>query len=189
MADQRGPIGVAIDGFQVLVDTELPALFSQYVSRAVYSDIVDLEDAEGATFFVAVQRNGDWPEVVLARRYSPAGYGFAPGVVLVPETQLLFVGAGDRLAAYSLRDPIARLWDDEAEMGFWRWERIGDRVIMSAELELAVWDTAGSKQWTTFVEPPWSYDVVDGQIELDVMGTRTTFGLDSGPQWTTLPWA
>jgi len=28
---------------------------------------------------------------------------------------------------------------------------------MSAELELAAWRTDGTKLWTTFVEPPWTY--------------------------------
>jgi hypothetical protein len=49
---------------------------------------------------------------------------------------------------------------------------------MSAELELAVWTTDAMKLWSTFVEPPWSYRVPAGQIELDAMGQSRTSGED-----------
>ncbi len=52
---------------------------------------------------------------------------------------------------------------------------------MSAELELAAWRITGEKLWTRFVEPPWGYDVVDGQVNLDIMGDKTTFSLEKGP--------
>ena len=52
---------------------------------------------------------------------------------------------------------------------------------MEAELELAAWTIQGHKLWTTFVEPPWSYNVVGDTVTLDVMGTITTFPLISGP--------
>jgi len=55
-------------------------------------------------------------------------------------------------------------------------------VVMSAELELAAWDLAGRKLWTTFVEPPWQYTVEDGSIHLDVMGTKSQFDLERGPK-------
>jgi hypothetical protein len=32
-----------------------------------------------------------------------------------------------------------------------------------------------------FVEPPWSYQVEGDQVQLDVMGTKTTFPVHSGP--------
>ncbi len=52
---------------------------------------------------------------------------------------------------------------------------------MSAELELAAWTIDGTKLWTTFVEPPWSYSEANGTITLDVMGRISTFALSSGP--------
>ena len=79
--------------------------------------------------------------------------GFDPGLLLVPETGVLFLGAGERLLAYGLDQP-RRLWEDTAEVGFWGWGRFGETVLMSAELELAAWDTSGRKLWTTSVEPP-----------------------------------
>ncbi len=64
---------------------------------------------------------------------------------------------------------------------FWGCARHGDRVILSAELELAAWDLHGRKCWSVFVEPPWEYEVLAGMIELDVMGTKSSFPLDVGP--------
>jgi hypothetical protein len=189
MTEQRGPIAVDVGDFHVLVDTELPALFNQYVAHAELADVQHVKASEGAPLFVAVQEGSPWPRLVAALRYSPAGHGFAPGVVLVPETRTLFVGAGTRLVAYTLGANIERLWEDQAEMGFWRWQLVRDRVIMSAELELAAWDTSGRKLWTTFVEPPWTYDVEGDSVRLDVMGTVSTFPLDTGPTWNKLPWA
>jgi hypothetical protein len=56
-----------------------------------------------------------------------------------------------------------------------------DVVVVSAELELAAWDVSGRKLWSTFVEPPWEYDVDADIVRLDVMGRRTQFPLVGGP--------
>lgn len=94
-----------------------------------------------------------------------------------------FIGAGTRLLAYDSRSGAwRRQWVDEADVGFWGWRRHGDSVLMSAELELAAWTIEGEKLWTTFVEPPWGYDVVGDEVRLDVMGTKTVFGLRNGPE-------
>ena len=60
-------------------------------------------------------------------------------------------------------------------------------VLMSAELELAAWDLAGQKLWTTFVEPPWSYEVRNGVVTLDVMGVISEFLTKSGPDRHRVP--
>jgi len=52
---------------------------------------------------------------------------------------------------------------------------------MSAELELAAWSTSGVRLWTTFVEPPWTYEVTQGILHLDVMGSLSSFPLKEGP--------
>jgi hypothetical protein len=52
-----------------------------------------------------------------------------------------------------------RLWEDRADFGFHSWQCYDDMIVMSAELELAAWDTQGRKHWTTFVEPPWEHSV------------------------------
>ena len=52
---------------------------------------------------------------------------------------------------------------------------------MSAELEPAAGDLSGGKLWSTFVEPPWDYEVWDTQLELDVMGKKSSFSARIGP--------
>jgi hypothetical protein len=84
------------------------------------------------------------------------------------------------LLAYDLRH-VRRIWEDEADTGFWGWGRHGDVILMSAELEFAAWDLHGAKLWSTFVEPPWSYEFREGRIELDVMGEKSSFDLNAGP--------
>jgi hypothetical protein len=53
--------------------------------------------------------------------------------------------------------------------------------MMAAELELAIWDVHGVKRWSTFVEPPWSYQVDGPLVRLDVMGISSSFPLATGP--------
>jgi hypothetical protein len=154
-------------------------MYGEYVKRAGLAEEFDLRDSEGSSCFLSVSRGAVWPFLVVAQRYHPAG-GFHPGALLVPETDLLFIGAGERLRAYGLGGPV-RLWIDTTEFGFWGWARHGDRVILSAELELAAWDLHGRKCWSVFVEPPWDYKVLGEMIELDVMGTKSSFPVDTGP--------
>ena len=101
-------------------------------------------------------------------------------MLLIPETNVLFIGAGTRLLAYHLDRP-RRLWVDENNAGFWGWAQHGDVALMSAELELAAWDRNGRKLWTMFVEPPWTYRVESGMVDLDVMGRLSSFPIASGP--------
>lgn len=157
----------------------LPPMFDRYVEHAALVERFEL--AEPNRCCVAVSRGAaaDWPFLVIAQSINPAGAGFEPGVLLIPEHHRLFVGAGDRIAAYDLAEP-RRLWIDSAELGFWGWQRHGDIVLMSAELELAAWTVDGIKLWTTFVEPPWDYSVEGSSVTLDVMGSISSFPLRSG---------
>ena len=158
----------------------LPDLLPEYLAHAQLAETIALDSAEGNVAFLSVQRGMDWPFLVVAQRYQPAGYGFYPGALLIPETELLFLGAGSRLLAFDLSGP-ARLWEDTADLGFWSWSRYGDTVLMAAELELAAWDLNGRKLWSTFVESPWDFQVTDGRIDLDVMGKFSSFDLKTGP--------
>ncbi|MCC7450827.1 MAG: hypothetical protein IT324_25655 [Anaerolineae bacterium] len=157
----------------------LPDDLDEYVKRASLSDRLNLENPAGRPFFLAVRdRITAWPFLVVAQRYVPAV--FHPGVMLVPETQTLLIGAGERLLAYELYTP-QKLWEDTADVAFWSWARYGNFVLMSAEVELAAWDINGNKQWTTFVEPPWNYTVEGNIVHLDVMGKQSVFSLATGP--------
>ena len=165
---------------------KLPELYPEYARRAILSDEFDLQNAERTHCFVSVARASVWPQLVVAQTFSPSAGGFEPGVLLVQETETLFIGAGERPLAYRL-GPFERLWEDTCDMGFWGWEQHGEVVLMRAELELAAWDCFGKKLWSTFVEPPWDCVVKDDRIQLDVMGDKSEFDLAKGPKHP-LPW-
>lgn len=160
----------------------LPSLFNEYSKRAALAEHIDLSESEGNTCYLSVAKQNMFAFLVVAQRYCPGLVGgFYPGALLVPETNILFIGAGERLLAYDLIEP-KRIWEDTADVGFWGWCRHGDVIIMLAELECAAWDIKGKKLWTTFVEPPWDYSVSGEMLHLDVMGKKTSFPLDKGPQ-------
>ncbi|WP_433303437.1 hypothetical protein ACQP2F_12005 [Actinoplanes sp. CA-030573] len=180
-----GPLAFTVGTTQILVGLAPPAVLGVFQQHAdLVEDFPDADDrAVGGYFFVAVDDgDGEWPRLVVTQRYAPSGPGFSPGVLCVPEKRQLFIGAGTRLVAYHARSGRwRRCWVDEAEFGFWSWRQHDDVVLMSAELELAAWRTDGTKLWTTFVEPPWSYRVVSDRVILDVMGDVRTFDLRRGP--------
>jgi hypothetical protein len=158
----------------------LPAMLSEYQQRAALAEEFGASGEDGASVcFVSIGRPPEWPFLVVIQRYAPAGCGFSPGVLLVPEAPRVFVGAGRRLLAYDLSRP-ARLWEDEAECGFWSWSRHGQVVLMAAELELAAWDINGRKLWSRFVEPPWEYAVAGEFVTVNVMGAVSRICLQSG---------
>ena len=160
----------------------LPANHDWYRERAGLAEEFGLDPGEVPCFLAVLRPGEEHPALVVAQGKGPGVYGFGLGALLVPETGLLLIGAGARLLAYDLRPtPVRRLWQDEASLGFRYWRRHGAVVLMSAELELAAWDVEGRKLWTTFVEPPWEYTVAGEMVTLQVMGTRTTFPLRSGP--------
>jgi hypothetical protein len=159
----------------------LPTIYAEYVKHARLADEINFGEAEGDICFLAVGKGSGWPFLVVAQIYSPtAEGGFHPGALLVPETGILFIGAGGRILAYELNGP-RKLWEGTTDVGFWGWARHNEVVLMSAELELAAWDVHGRTLWSTFVEPPWSYEVVDGRVELDVMGKKSSFSISPGP--------
>lgn len=161
----------------------VPTIYSELVGHARFHDDFGIKGADGTALVVTVESAAaHWPELVVSQRFDPGPEaGFHPGALLVPETHLLVLGAGERLLAYDLR-AVKRLWEDVANTGFWSWKRHGDVIVMSAELELAAWDIEGKKLWTMFVEPPWGYDVQDSRLYLEVMGQESDFDLKIGPE-------
>jgi hypothetical protein len=161
---------------------ELPATYSAMIEHASFHDDFGVSGADGTVLVVAVKRASEkWPGIIVSQRFDPGPEeGFHPGTILIPENNLLLLGAGTRLLAYDLRIPC-RLWEDVTEVGFWGWERYDDVVLMSAELELTAWDLQGKKLWSTFVKPPWDYEIQGNQIELDVMGKKSRFAVKTGP--------
>jgi len=158
-----------------------PAAYEEMIQRAKLHDDRGLNSVEGTPLVVSVSESVNWPALVISLRFDPGPEaGFSPGALIVPETRTLFLGAGSQILAYDLSAP-KRLWEDEADTGFWCWCRHDDFVLMSAELELAAWDLQGTKQWSTFVEPPWSYEVRGGRVHLDIMGKKSAFPIVDGP--------
>jgi hypothetical protein len=172
---------LTVDQYTLSCDPSgLPNLYEEYAARAVLVEEFGLGDSGGSTCCLTVSLGIGWPFFVLAQRYESASV-FHPGALLVPESGLLFVGAGERLLAYVL-DPPSRLWMERIEFGFLGWARHGEIIIMSAELELAAWDIRGRKLWSTYVEPPWTYTVEGELLQLDVMGELTSFPIATGPR-------
>ncbi|ULH15165.1 hypothetical protein MF271_14575 [Deinococcus sp. KNUC1210] len=171
---------------------EAPASLETLVTAAELSEHFDdglLDNGLPGEFLaVSISENGAGSLSALlftTQRYQPSVAGFDPGVLIVPETGVAFIGAGTRLLAYDLHPAdsrgAARMWEDAADVGFWWWDREGDIILMAAELELAAWNTAGHKLWTTFVEPPWFYSVTDDILHLNVMDFETKFAVRAGP--------
>lgn len=182
MASLTDPIVVTVGSTEVFVSSERPPAWGFYEERASLVDDLTDRVPDGALFVAGIRTEPrDAPEVLVAVRYAPSVGGFPPGVLIVSETGIAFVGAGTTLLAYQLGADPRRLWEDSAELGFWGWRLHGETVVMSAELELAAWDISGSKLWTRFVEPPWTYEIASGQVRLDIMGDVTLFGLREGP--------
>lgn len=174
---------IAVPPYRILAcPSGLPDIYDAYREQARLAEEIELSSPDDTVCFFAIgEQHADWPALVVAQGYAPA-YCFFPGILVVPETHTVFIGARERLLAYTLQPEPRRLWTDKADMGFWSWSRHGDVVLMSAELELAAWTTAGDKLWTTFVEPPWGFDVKDGRVLLDVMGVTSSFPIETGPE-------
>lgn len=163
-------------------DGSLPSIFASYLEYAEFVDQIDVNNSEGRLHFLGVSKGNDndvWPSVVIIQKYQDAQQSFSPGILLVPDTSLVFIGAGERLLCYDI-EKRKRLWEDATHCGFWHWKQCGSFVLMSAELEFGVWNQSGDKLWSTFVEPPWSFKVKDQSIELDVMGDLRIHRLSDG---------
>jgi hypothetical protein len=182
MSDEMAePIVIEAAGWRVLVCRQPPWVLDYYGDQAECVERLVRSDEDGYVFVGVERPHDEWPNLMISQTFAPAVGGFSPGVLVVPETQRVFVGAGTRLLCYRTDDGRwVRQRQDDAEIGFWGWRLHGEVVVMSAELELAAWTTAGEKLWTTFVEPPWSYSVEGSTVRLDVMGEISEFPLRTG---------
>jgi hypothetical protein len=180
----RGPIEVHVGEWNVIVARERPTILDDYLAHAGLADDFGRDDPEDDGFvFAGVSGPGeDWPSLVVSGTYGPSSGGFEPGILIVPTTDRVFIGAGSRAVSYR-RDAAGwrRDWEVEVDAGFWGWRQHGNVVVMLAELEMAAWSADGTWLWSTLVEPPWSYDVTGGTVRLDVVGRVTEFPLRTGP--------
>ncbi len=136
MNEPAEAISVEVAGWRLITSSTPPTIASAYRTHAELQDDFDeLERGDGrGYFFTAIGLgNEDWPGLVVTQRFTPSVGGFSPGVLVVPERRVAFIGAGTRLLCYGrAADQWIRLWEDEAHVGFWGWRRHGDVVVMSA---------------------------------------------------------
>lgn len=166
--------------YTISLADSLPPKYYSYCQRAQLVDAFEIEGSFSSLCYLTVTRGHGWPFLIVAQCYSPGPQsGFYPGVLFVPETGLLLLGAGERLLAYSLDVP-SKLWECDLSGGFWQWERSQDRIIMSSENELAVWDIHGQKRWDFAVAPPWQYTIQDDTIYVYMDDKQTALHCERG---------
>lgn len=148
--------------------------------RAVFHYSLHHSEPDYNYLAVGITDCGLSPDLLIEGWYKPGPQqGFHPGVLLVPESSTAFIGAGTELLIYSLA-PIQLLSHQQTECGFWSWRRVDNLIVMSAELELAVWNIHGEKLWSRFVEPPWHYDIEGDTLLLNIMGNSIRLTLATG---------
>jgi hypothetical protein len=158
----------------------LPSIYDDYKKRAKYVDEININNSDGENMFLSITEGKDWPEIVIAQRYNPSVInGFYPGVLIIPEKELMFLGAGDTISLYDLKNKNKK-WKDSVDLGFWGWSIYNQYVVMSAECEFAIFTNEGHKLWTTFVEPPWDFKIEFDIVELDIMGNKKHYNISDG---------
>ncbi len=156
--------------------------YNRHLLTATVVEEMSPTDGVGQVAVLAVHEGSRRePVLLIGHGYTPRGHdAIQLGALLVPGTRVLFVGTQDLVVAYDL-GTIKRLWRERVTAGFLDWQRHGAYVVMSAGMELAVWDLYGSKQWSTCVEPPYGYTIAAGMMRLTAMGVTTSFSLVTGP--------
>lgn len=162
----------------------IPADHDDYASNAALVESFDPDADDGEPFFLACYRMDEQLPgktlyaLVLTLRFN-SDDGFKPGLLIVDETDRLFVGANEQTLAYDLASS-QRLWQTTTTAGFWGWGRHADCVVMRAETEMTVYDLHANPLWSLAVEPPWGYDVDGDAIDVEVGGVRQRFFLSDG---------
>ncbi len=145
-------------------------------SRVVVDRLGDDDSREPV--FVLVSAAARAPSLLVVGRVRAS---FSPGVHLVPETSTLFVGCSESLAVYDL-EKSERTHLDLTPYAFTSWNRHGDIIVMSGELEVAGYDLRGQRLWAATIEPPWDYGVQGDAMFTIAMGHKTEFSLREGPK-------
>jgi hypothetical protein len=164
---------VGAGAFRVTLSNEAPQGLDE---RRVQVDRQST-DEEWEARYVLVHRAGGAPTLLVIGRVRPE-YGC--GVHLVEGTGVMFVGCGESVCAYDMATG-KKLHHDITPYAFHSWNRHGDIVIMSGELEVAGFTLDGVKVWSSVVESPWDYTVAGDKMSTIVMGHRVEFSLREGP--------
>lgn len=156
-----------------------PAGFKEWLQSADFTDVEDFRKDE-TPIYVRVYHELSEEVFVIVFSSNPIGYaGFEPGFLVIPESQTLFIGAGTRAKTYNLKFK-RKQFEKEFSCGFWGWARHKNLVIMQEELEFGVYTLNGLEKWSTFVEPPWEYEIEGDWVKLDVMGNVSYRHLETG---------
>lgn len=86
-----------------------------------------------------------------------------PHVLLVPETSVLFVGAGTTVVAVKVPE-MTRLLEDDVTL-FWGFERVGECVLMLSEVDAALYSPTAEVLGRAPVEPPYEVRRMPDAIE------------------------
>lgn len=144
--------------------------YVHFLKNADFVDEIEIDHSDLALSFIGIEKGSEakaWPSVVILQTHSHPTI-FPPGFLVVPENSLVFIGAGERLLCYDI-ERRCRLWEDQTSEGFWKWSQHGQYVFLSAETEFGVWTKSGRRLWTTFVDPPWDYEVTGSTVNLSHM--------------------
>jgi hypothetical protein len=164
---------VGAGGFRVMLSTEAPSGIDE---RRLEVDRLS-EDEDREPRYAVVHRAGGAPTLLVIGRVR-AEYGC--GVHLVEQTGVMFFGCGESVCAYDMATG-KKLHHDITPYAFHSWNRHGDVVIMSGELEVSGYALDGTKLWSSVVESPWDYTVAGERMHTIVLGHRVEFALREGP--------
>lgn len=158
-----------------------PDIFDMWLKHSSFNDMDGLSK-EGTPIYIGAGKGEEWYNTVIAFRSDPIDYGgFHPGLLVAPETNTLFVGAGTVIRTYDLKQQKKR-FEKELPCGFWGWIRHNDLVIMQEELQFGIYTLDGQEIWSTYVEPPWTFEIHGGLVTLNVMDEITYRDLRTGEQ-------
>ena len=118
--------------------------------------------------------------------YEQMSQSITPGVLIVPETNRLFIGAGSRMLAYDLTT-CQRVWIEDAQnmMLFWSWLRQGQCVFALGELELAVYELDATPRFRVPVDPPWTFEVSGDVLTVETDSERRGYSMADGTPMTS----
>lgn len=145
--------------------------------RRIAVDRLAAEDDDRPPVYVLVHRAGGAPTLMVVGRLRE---GFGCGVHVVPDSGVLFFGCGESVCAYDMASGT-KLHQDITPYAFHSWNRHGEVVLMSGELEVAAFALDGTKLWSAVVESPWDYGVNGANMYTLVMGHKVEFPLRDGP--------
>src|SRR5258706_171016 len=93
------PIEVVVGEQRLSVASERPTSWDAYLAHAAFVETEPEGELLGHLFITVHQEKAanTFPECVIDLAYEPAASGLRWGAALVPETGVLFIGAGERL--------------------------------------------------------------------------------------------